>query len=250
MNLQLARPLVFFDVETTGTDIVSDRIVQISVLKVFPDMSEEVRTRLINPGVPIPVQASAVHGITDTDVADQSTFRSYAASIFQFFSGCDIGGFNSNRFDLPLLVEEFARCGIEFPEPGTRLIDVLTIFHKKEERTLGAAYRFYCGKSLDNAHNAEADVRATLEVFKSQLERYEDVGSSIDEIHAFCNPGDIVDVARYLARDGSGSVVYNFGKHKGKPVASEPDYAQWMMESEFPEATKLILRRLIGGIIQ
>jgi DNA polymerase-3 subunit epsilon len=248
MKLQLTRPLVFFDLETTGTDIVSDRIVQVSALKLFPDLSEEVRTRLINPERPVPPASTAVHGITDADVASQPTFKNFASSLFQFFSGCDIAGFNSNRFDLPLLVEEFARCGIQFPEPDCKFIDVQTIFHKKEERTLSAAYKFYCNRILENAHNAEADVRATLEVFKCQLERYDDLGTTIDEVHEFCNPHAVVDFARYLSRNERGDIVYNFGKHKGRPITQELDYTRWMLEGEFPEATKLILRRLIEGM--
>jgi len=234
MKLQLSRPLVFFDLETTGTDIVSDRVVQVSVLKLHPDGSEEIRTRLINPERPIPVEATAVHGITDADVARQPAFRNVASPLFQFFEGCDIAGFNSNRFDLPLIVEEFARSGIQFPEPGSRLIDVQTIYHRKEERTLTAAYKFYCNKTIENAHSADADVRATLEVFKSQLERYDDIGATIDQVHAFCNPYVVVDFARYLSRDEQGIIVYNFGKHKGKPITEELDYARWMLEGEFP----------------
>ena len=247
MKLQLTRPLVFFDLETTGTDIVSDRIVQVSALKLFPDLSEEVRTRLINPERPVPPASTAVHGITDADVASQPTFKNFASSLFQFFSGCDIAGFNSNRFDLPLLVEEFARCAIQFPEPDCKFIDIQTIFHRKEERTLSAAYKFYCNKAHIDAHDAEADVRVTHEVFKSQLERYDDIRATIDEVHTFCNPYPVVDFARYLSRDENGDVVFNFGKHKGRPVTQELDYARWMLEAEFPEATKMILRQIVGS---
>lgn len=247
MRLELTRPLVFFDIETTGTDIVTDRIVQIAALKLFPDMSEEVRTDLVNPRRPIPPQATMIHGITDADVAGAPPFAGVATSLFQFFSGCDVAGFNSNRFDLPIVVEEFARCNVVFPEQDCKLIDVQTIFHKKEERTLSAAFKFYCGKTLANAHNAEADVRATLEVFKGQLERYDDLGATVADVHAFCNPEAVIDFARYLSKDKKGNIVYNFGKYKGKPVAQELDYARWMLRGEFPEATKLILRRLITG---
>ena len=245
MRLTLTRPLVFVDLETTGTDIVTDRVVQIAALKLFPDLTEDLRVRLINPQRPIPPPATEVHGITDEDVKCEPSFAGIAASLFQFFSGCDIGGFNSNRFDLPLLVEEFARCGIDFPEADTRLIDVQTIFHKKEERTLSAAYKFYCDKNLCDAHDAEADVRATREVFESQLECYSDIGSTIDEVHAFCNPRPMVDPARYLTKDEDSNIVFAFGKHEGQLVTQEVDYARWMLDSEFPEATKLILRRLI-----
>lgn len=247
MKLQLTRPLAFFDLETTGTDIVVDRIVQISILKIYPDESEESRTRLINPEQGIPPEASAVHGISDADVAGQPAFRNVAVSLLQFLSGCDLAGFNSNRFDLPLLVEEFARCGMAFPESGCRLIDVQTIFHRKEERTLSAALKFYCDKVHTQAHDAEADVRATYEIFKRQLERYNDVGSTLDEVHAFCNPMAVVDFARYLSINESGETVFNFGKHKGKPVLQEVDYSRWMLEGEFPEATKMVLRRILEG---
>ena len=246
MRLQLMRPIVFFDVETTGTDIVSDRIVQIAMLKIHPDMSEEARTFLINPEVAIPSAATEIHHIADEHIANQPGFREVALSLAGIFSGCDIAGFNSNRFDLPLLVEEFARCGIEFPEPDSKLIDVQTIFHKKEERTLSAAYRFYCNRMAESAHDAAADVRVTFEVFMSQLERYNDIGSTVEDIHRFCNPNSIVDFARYLSKNESGEIIYNFGKHKGKPVSQELDYARWMLAGEFPEATKLIIRRVAG----
>jgi DNA polymerase-3 subunit epsilon len=247
MKLQLTRPLVFLDLETTGTDIVHDRIVQISALKLYPPGSEETLTRLINPEFPIPADAIAIHGIADADLVDQPLFRDVADSLFQFFSGCDIAGFNSNRFDVPLLVEEFARCGIQFPEPDCKLIDVQTIFHKKEERSLSAAYKFYCSKTHIDSHDAEADVRATLEVFRNQLDRYDDIGATVDEIHTFCNPHPVVDFARYLSRNENGDVVFNFGKHKGKPVSQELDYARWMLDGEFPEVTKMILRPIIGS---
>jgi DNA polymerase-3 subunit epsilon len=248
MRLPLDRPIVFFDLETTGTDIVNDRIVQLAVLKIFPDGARDDRTRLVNPGVPIPAEATAVHGVTDEQVAAQPAFPQVARSLHEFFSGCDIAGFNSNRFDLPLLAEEFARCGIEFPAPDTRLIDVQTIYHRKEERTLSAAYRFYCGKTLDGAHDAGSDVRATAEVFAAQLERYGDLGSTVAEVHQFCNPQSVVDHGRYLTRNTEDVVVFNFGKHKGEPVLSEREYAEWMLESEFPATTKLVLRRILSSV--
>ncbi|MBX2992777.1 MAG: 3'-5' exonuclease [Bacteroidetes bacterium] len=246
MNFQLSRPLVFFDLETTGTDFVADRIVQISVLKIHPELPEESRTRLINPGMPIPPEASAIHGITDGTVRDQPHFRAIVRGLFDFFSGCDLAGYNSNSFDVPFLVEEFARCGIEFPQEGTKLIDVCTIFKRKEERTLTAAYKFYCGKMLENAHDAEADVRATFEVFKGQLHRYEDLGSAtVGELHNYCTREEIVDYARKLTKNEAGEIVFNFGKHKNQPIASQLEYAKWMVESDFPEGTKIILRRIL-----
>ena len=247
MKLHLDRPLVFFDLETTGTDFVADRIVQISVLKIFPDMSEESRTRLINPGIPIPKEASDIHGITDNEVKYQPTFRAVARGVFEFLSGSDIAGYNSNNFDIPFLVEEFARCAIEFPQPDARLIDVCTIFKRKEERTLTAAYEFYCDKILEHAHDAEADVRATFEVFKGQLERYADLGhASVQELHDYCTRDGLVDYARKLAVNEAGEIVFNFGKHKGQPVLAQLEYARWMVENDFPEGTKMILRRIMS----
>jgi DNA polymerase-3 subunit epsilon len=249
MTLRLTHPLVFFDLETTGTDFVADRIVQIAVLKVFPDNAEESRARLINPGIPIPKAASDIHGITDDDVRNQPHFGEIAKSLFDFLSGSDLAGYNSNNFDIPFLVEEFARCGIAFPQEGTRLIDVCTIFKRKEERNLAAALKFYCGKTLENAHNAEADVRATREVFDGQLERYRDIAAlSLDELHAYCNRGDHVDYARKLAKNESGEIVFNFGKYKGQPVAAQVDYATWMLGGDFPEGTKMILRTILSQL--
>ncbi|MBI5471754.1 MAG: 3'-5' exonuclease [Ignavibacteriae bacterium] len=247
MKLRLDRPLVFFDLETTGTDFVSDRVVQISVMKVHPDESEETRTRLINPGIPIPKAASDIHGITDDDVRDQPPFRTVAKGLVEFLSRSDIAGYNSNGFDIPFLVEEFARCGIEFPHPDARLIDVCTIFKRKEERTLSAAYKFYCDKIHEHAHDAEADVRVTFEVFKGQLDRYPDLGcASMKELHDFCARDNIVDYARKLSLNEAGEIVFNFGKHKGAPVLGQLDYARWMVENDFPEGTKMILRKLMS----
>ncbi|HUI64325.1 MAG TPA: 3'-5' exonuclease [Bacteroidota bacterium] len=246
MRIRLHRPLVFFDLETTGTDIAKDRIVQIAVLKLHPEGGEDTKSRLINPTMPIPEAATRIHHISDADVADAPRFADLAKSLADFFCGADIAGFNSNRFDLPILVEEFARCGVLFPEGDAKLIDVQTIYHKKEERTLGAAYRFYCNKSLEGAHNAEADVRATLEVFRQQLERYDDIGRSVEELHAYCNSDAIVDYGRKLARNERGEIIYAFGKHKGKPVLEDPGYAEWMLEEDFPQSTKLVLRRILS----
>ncbi len=246
MNLLFTRPIVFFDLETTGTDFVQDRVVQISVLRLSTDLSEEVRTRLINPGIPIPKAASEVHGVYDDDVKDQPRFSGIAKSLSEFFVECDIAGYNSNNFDIPFLVEEFARCGIEFPSPDAKLIDVCTIFKKKEERTLSAAMKFYCNSTHDDAHDAEADVRATLAVFKAELERYKDLGKTPAELHDYCSRGEIVDYARKLGLNDNNQVVFNFGKNKGKPVKDDLEYARWMLESDFPEGTKMVLRRLLN----
>jgi DNA polymerase III subunit epsilon len=245
MKLTLQRPIVFFDLETTGVDIAKDRIVQIAALRLSPDGREEIRTRLINPGIPIPAAATAIHGITDATVAGEPRFADLARGIADFFGGADIAGFNSNRFDLPLLVEEFGRCAIAFPAEGTKLVDVQTIYHRKEERTLSAAYRFYCEGTLEHAHDAEADVRATLEVFRRQLDRYEDLGTTVDEIHAFCNSDAIVDFGRKLIRNERGEIIYAFGKNRGKPVMADPEYAEWMLRGDFPESTKTVLRALL-----
>jgi DNA polymerase-3 subunit epsilon len=245
MNLLFTRPIVFFDLETTGTDFVQDRVVQISVLKLFTDLTEDVRTRLINPGIPIPKEASQVHGIYDDDVRDKPRFSDIAKSLNEFFADCDIAGYNSNSFDIPFLVEEFARCAIEFPSPDTKLIDVCTIFKKKEERTLSAAMKFYCNKPHEDAHDAEADVRATLEVFKAQLARYKDIGTTTAELHDFCSRGEVVDYTRKLALNENNEVVFNFGKNKGKPVKDDPEYIRWMLESDFPEGTKIALRKIL-----
>ena len=246
MNLLFTRPIVFFDLETTGTDFVKDRIIQISTLKLYTDLSEEIRTRLINPGIPIPMSASTIHGIHDDDVKDKPRFPEIAESLVEFFVDSDLAGYNSNAFDIPFLVEEFARCGIEFPTPAARLIDVCTIFKKKEERTLSAAMKFYCDKNHDEAHNAEADVKATVEVFKSQLGRYKDIGTTTSELHDFCSRGEIVDYARKLAKNEEGEIVFNFGKNKGKVVRKDLDYARWVLDSDFPEATKIKIRRIIN----
>jgi DNA polymerase-3 subunit epsilon len=247
MKLTLKRPLVFFDLETTGTDIARDRIVQIAVLKLLPDGGEEVRTRLINPGIPIPASATAVHHITDEAVADKPKFPDIAKGLAEFFRGADIAGFNSNRFDIPILVEEFGRSSIPFPDPEAKLVDVQVIYHRKEERTLAAAYRFYCNKTLEGAHDAEADVRATLEVFRQQLEKYDDIGTTLEELHRYSNSDTIVDYARKLMRNDRGEIVYAFGKNRGKRVLDDPGYAEWMLGGDFPESTKNVLRRMLAS---
>jgi DNA polymerase-3 subunit epsilon len=246
MKLTLKRPLVFFDLETTGTDIARDRIVQIAVLKLDPDGGEEVRTRLINPGIPIPATATEVHHITNEAVADKPKFRDIAKGLAEFFRGADIAGFNSNRFDIPILVEEFGRCSIPFPDQDAKLVDVQVIYHRKEERTLAAAYKFYCSKTLEGAHDAEADVRATLEVFERQLERYDDIGTTLEELHRYSNSDAIVDYARKLMRNEKGEILYAFGKNRGKRVLDDPGYAEWMLDGDFPESTKNVLRRLLA----
>ena len=219
MNLQLKRPIIFFDLETTGVDTSNDRIVEISMIKVGFDGSKQIKTRRINPEMPIPAEATAVHGITDEDVKDEPTFKQIAKSLAQFIEGCDFGGFNSNRFDLPVLVEEFMRAEVDVDFKRRNYVDVQNIFHKKEQRTLVAAYKFYCDKDLENAHSAEADTMATYEVLEAQIERYGDIGNTVEELAAFSTHGKTVDFAGRIALDDKGVEVFTFGKYKGRSVA-------------------------------
>lgn len=248
MNLNLKRPIVFFDLETTGVDTSRDRIVEISMIKVKPDGSEEVKTRRLNPEMPIPPESTAVHGITDEDVKDCPTFARIAKSLEEFLQGCDFGGFNSNRFDLPVLVEEFLRVGINVDFKKRRFIDVQNIFHKKEQRTLVAAYKFYCDRDLNDAHSAEADTRATYEVLKAQLERYPDLANDVDALADFSARGETVDYAGRILRDEKGREVFGFGKYKGRSVEEifriEPSYYDWMMKGDFPLYTKKVITEI------
>jgi DNA polymerase III, epsilon subunit and related 3''-5'' exonucleases len=249
MELQLKRPLVFFDIESTGLSPEKDRIVEISLNKVYPDGHEEVRTRRLNPECHIPEESTAVHGITDDDVRDCPTFRQVAKSLASMIQGCDIAGYNSNRFDVPLLGEEFLRADVEVDFSRCRFIDVQTIFHKMERRTLEAAYKFYCDKDLTEAHSAEADTRATLEVLKAQLDRYpEDLQNDVEFLSSFTMQQRNLDLAGRFVYNEKDEVVINFGKHKGVPVAEvlkkEPGYYDWVMKADFPEDTKRHLTRL------
>ncbi len=249
MKLNLKNPLVFFDLETTGINITRDRIVEISLLKVHPNGKEEIKSRLINPEMPIPAQSTAIHGITDDDVKDSPTFKQVAKSLADMLEGCDLAGFNSSRFDVPMLSEEFLRAGVDFDMSKRKFVDVQIIFHKKEQRTLEAAYKFYCDKELQNAHSAEADTIATYEVLKSQLDRYPDLENDVaflsKEYSSFNNN---VDFAGRIIFDDKGVEVFNFGKHKGKPVVqvlrNEPSYYSWMMDGDFPLNTKQVLTKI------
>lgn len=249
MELNLKNPIVFFDLETTGTNIVKDKIVEISYLKVFPNGKEEIKTRRINPEMPIPAEATAVHKITDEDVKDCPTFKQVAKSLADNLEGCDLAGFNSSRFDVPLLVEEFLRAGVDVDFSKRKLIDVQVIFHRKEPRTLEAAYRFYCDRTLEDAHSAEADTLATYEVLKAQLDKYpdleNDMGKLADEYAAYNNN---VDFSGRIIKDENGIEVFNFGKHKGKSVSEvlkrEPSFYAWIMDSEFPLNTKQVLTQI------
>jgi len=239
--LQLTKPLAFIDLETTGVNLATDRIIEIAIVKVLPDGKRSVKRKLINPGMPIPKQSSDVHGITDEMVKDAHAFKEVAHELKQMLDGCDIGGYNSNRFDIPLLVEEFLRADVDFDMKGRRLLDVQNIFHKMEQRTLSAAYKFYCNKNLDGAHSAEIDASATHEILIAQLERYPDLGTSIDSVLKLIGEESIVDFARRFILE-NGIEIFNFGKYKGKAVAdvlrNEPQYYDWMMKGDFPQYTK------------
>lgn len=239
--LQLKKPLAFIDLETTGINLGTDRIVEIAVVKILTDGTTIVKRKLINPGMPIPPASSQVHGITDEMVKDAPSFAQAAQELRQILDGCDLAGYNSNKFDIPLLVEEFLRAGVELDMKGRRLLDVQQIFHKMEPRTLSAAYKFYCGKQLENAHSAEADAMATYEVLNAQLERYPGLGNTVDSVLKELGDEQIVDFARRFVME-NGVEVFNFGKHKGKPVAdvlrAEPQYYDWMMKGDFPQNTK------------
>lgn len=248
MNLKLKRPIIFFDLETTGVDTSLDRIVEISMVKIGVDGSKQVKTRRINPEMHIPAEATAVHGITDEDVKYEPTFKQIAKSLAQFIEGCDFGGFNSNRFDLPVLVEEFMRAGVEVDFKRRKFIDVQNIFHKKEQRTLVAAYKFYCDKDLENAHSAEADTLATYEVLEAQIERYGDIGDTVEALAEFSTHFDSADFAGRIAYDEKGAEVFTFGKYKGRRVEDilrdEPSYYTWMMNGDFPLYTKKVLTEI------
>ena len=249
MKLNLSKPMVFFDLETTGVSITHDRIVEVSFLKVYPNGKEEIKSRRINPGMPIPPQATAIHGITDDDVKDCPTFKQVARSLADQLEGCDLAGFNSSRFDVPMLAEEFLRAGVDFDMSKRKFVDVQIIFHRKEQRTLEAAYAFYCNKQLENAHSAEADAMATYEVLKSQLDRYPDLTNDIDALSKeYSSFNNNLDFAGRIILNEEGVEVFNFGKHKGKPVLqvlkNEPGYYNWMMEGDFPLNTKQVLTKI------
>jgi DNA polymerase-3 subunit epsilon len=239
--LQLTKPLAFIDLETTGVNLGTDRIIEIAIVKVLTDGSRSVKRKLINPGISIPKASSDVHGITDEMVKDAPFFKQVAQELKQFLDGCDLAGYNSNRFDIPLLVEEFLRAEVEFEMKGRKMLDVQQIFYKMEPRTLSAAYQFYCQKSLENAHSAEVDATATLEILSSQVERYPALGNTVDSILKSVGEEQIIDFARRFVWE-NGVEVFNFGKFKGKPVAevlrSEPQYYDWMMKGDFPQHTK------------
>jgi DNA polymerase-3 subunit epsilon len=245
MQLNLTRPLAFIDLETTGVNVSSDRIVEISILKIMPDGTEQVLTKRINPEMPIPIGSSKVHGIYDKDITNEATFNQLAKEFARFIDNSDIGGYNSNKFDIPLLVEEFLRAGIDFDIEGRRLVDVQNIFHKMEQRTLVAAYKFYCNKEMENAHSAEADIKATYQVLLAQLERYEALENDVNFLHEFCSKNKNADLAARIVFNENNIEVFSFGKHKDKAVVEvfqkEPSYYDWMMKGDFTLNTKKVI---------
>lgn len=255
MALTLNRPLVFFDLETTGTNVLTDRIVEMSFIKLYPDGKREEKTRRVNPQMHIPEAASSVHHITDDDVRNEPTFQNFAKSLASWLKGCDLAGFNSNHFDVPLLLEEFNRANVEFSLENVDLIDVFNIYRIKERRNLSAAYKFYCGKDLEDAHAASADITATLEVLLAQTEMYEDLNdSTVKSLSEFSSAGMIDPMGR-MVRSESGEIVFNFGKHKGKPVkrvldVEDPSYYSWMINGQFESSTKDVLTRIKLGLLK
>ena len=248
MELNLKRPIVFLDLETTGINVANDRIVEISLLKITPNGKEQWMTTLINPEMPIPPKVTALHGISDADVAGAPKFKDIAKNLAAFLEGCDLAGYNAIKFDIPVLAEEFLRTNNDFNFRKRRYVDVQVIFHKKEQRTLGAAYLFYCKKELKNAHTAEADTAATYEILKSQLDTYPDLENDIEKLADFSAFNNNADFAGRIILDENGIETFNFGKHKGKPVEQvfrdDPSYYSWMMNGDFPLYTKKVLTEI------
>ncbi len=251
-SIKLDRPLVSLDLETTGLDATNDRIVEISCVKIHPDGSREVRTRRLNPGMPISPQATAVHGISDADIAEEPTFVQVGRSLLSFLEGCDITGFNVEQFDLPMLVHEFRRAGLEYPSQPVRVVDSWRIFLAKEPRDLTAAYRFYCGKTLENAHSAEADAQAAADILLAQVQRYDDVPDSIDALHELCHPQhpDWLDPDGRIVWRGEEAVL-GFGKYRDRPlkalVREAPDYLRWMCGANFSQEVASIIKAALNG---
>ena len=246
MDLNLSKPIVFFDLETTGINIASDRIVEISILKVFPNGNKESKTWFVNPEMEIPKESSEIHGITNEKVVTEPTFKELAANVSEMIAGCDLAGFNSNRFDIPLLAEELMRAGIDFDMNDRKAIDVQVIFHKKEQRTLGAGYQFYCGKELEGAHGAEADTNATYEILLAQLDKYEDIGNTVDALSEYSTHGKRADFAGFILMNDEDQEIFSFGKYKGRTVEEvfkeNPGYNNWIQNADFPLYTKKVLK--------
>lgn len=248
MNLPLKKPIIFFDLETTGTDIVHDRIVEISILRIEPNQQETVHTYLINPEIPIPPEVSKIHHITDEMVKDKKTFKELAHTIYNLFEGADIGGFNALKFDIPLLAEEFLRCNIDFSMKNRKVIDVQVIFHKMEQRNLSAAYKFYCKKDLENAHSSEADTIATYEILKAQLDYYPTLPKNINELSKFSAYHRNADLYGHIIFNDKNEEIFNFGKYKGQRVSDvlkkDSGYYGWLQNADFPLYTKKIFTEI------
>lgn len=243
MNLQLQKPIVFFDLEATGLNIAQDRIVEIGIVKVYPSGEKETYVKKVNPTIPIPLEVSEIHGIYDVDIINAPTFKEIGQELIDFIANSDLAGYNSNRFDIPLLLEEFYRAGFDFDMENRKTVDVQNIFYKMEQRTLSAAYQFYCQKEIENAHSAEADILATVEVLEAQLNRYSELENNIDFLSEFTHMGaKTLDFAQRIALDENNNPVVNFGKHKGKLVTEvfkqEPGYYGWLMNADFSFETK------------
>lgn len=251
--LEIKKPIIFFDIEATGLDISQDRIVEIAMIKLYPDGQQEEKVIRVNPEITIPDEVIAIHGISNEDVANAPRFEDVAHEIETFIGDADLAGYNSNKFDVPILAEELLRAGSQFDLMGRKFIDVQNIFHKMEQRTLAAAYQFYCQKELTNAHNASADTKATMEVLLAQLDRYNDLEKNVSFLANFsATKGDIIDFAGRLALNENGEAIYNFGKHKGKTLEKvnqeEPGYYGWMLNANFPLTTKAVLRKEMDKI--
>ena len=248
MELNLSRPLCFFDLETTGTNVVNDRIVEIAILKVFPNGNKESKCWLVNPEMTIPEESIAIHGITNEKVAGEPTFKELSHEIWNMIKDSDLAGFNSDRFDIPLLVEELLRVELEFDLKNRNAVDVQTIFHKMEQRTLSAAYRFYCDKDLEDAHSAAADTQATYEVLLSQIEKYPELENNVKMLSDFSRRKQAVDFAGFIILDKEGEEIFSFGKHKGRQVRevleTEPGYFGWILNADFPRYTKKVLTQI------
>lgn len=248
MNLKLKRPLVFFDLETTGVNIGTDRIVEISILKVHPNGNKESYTWLVNPEIEIPAEAIAVHGITNEKVVTEPTFKELAAKVSDLIADCDLAGFNSNRFDIPLLAEELMRAGIDFDMDNRKAVDVQVIYHKKEKRNLSAGYQFYCGKELEGAHSAEADTLATYEILNAQVEKYEDLENTVDALSEYSSHSKRADFAGFILFNDNKQEIFSFGKYKGRLVEDvlkeNPGYNSWIQNADFPLYTKNVLQKI------
>ena len=251
--LQLKKPLAFIDIEATGSNVTTDRIVEIAIVKMLPDGNRTVKRKIINPQLPIPKNITEIHGITDDMVKDAPTFKQAAQEIRQYLDGCDLACYNAYRLDIPMLMEEFIRADVDFDMKSRKVVDVQKIFHQMEQRTLSAAYKFYCNKTLEGAHGAEVDATATLEILDAQVERYPQLGTTVDSIVKAVGEDPIIDFARRFIFDDKGVEVFNFGKHKGRPVAdvlkAEPQYYDWMMKGEFPMNTKQKLTEMYTRIM-